>query len=68
MKDEEYKSSISKPVKKASQPKQLLKDQHVAFGGLPLNDQTKIPIIKYVEAKKKEVKTFSLNEYLDNYL
>ena len=39
MKDEEYKSQIQKPDDKKQQPKQaVLKDQHIAFGGLPLND------------------------------
>ena len=53
-----------------SEPKQpkILRDQQTIFGGLPLAETIKFPIIKSLQFQKKEVKKFSLNEFLDHYL
>ena len=56
--------------------RQLSSDPQSMFGGLPVHDDVKIPLIKKAPANRlkfkssahKEIKKFSLNEFLDKYL
>lgn len=62
------------------QARKLFSDPQQVFGGLPINDAVKIPIIKqappasrhgnlkFKANRPKPPKTFSLNEFLDRYL
>ena len=62
--------------KERKQTRQLFSDPQQVFGGLPIHDAPKIPIIKslpkdqlkFKANQSKQIKKFSLNEFLDKYL